>query len=82
MRNLETVRFYRCPKLSSIAQSKELLNRTGSDATPSHVRRQLFANAAIAASRGAEPMTACISASTAHFKFAERSVGPLNLVQF
>jgi hypothetical protein len=51
MRNLETVRFSRCPKLSSIAQSKELLNRTGSDATPSHVRRQLFANAAIAPSR-------------------------------
>jgi hypothetical protein len=38
--------------------------------------------AAIAASRVAEPMTACVSASTAHFKFAERSVGPLNLVQF
>jgi hypothetical protein len=40
------------------------------------------ANAVNAASRGAEPMTACVSASTAHFKFAERSVGPLNLVQF
>jgi hypothetical protein len=41
--------------LTSIAQSEELLSRNGSDATRvfgvSHVRRQLFAKAAIAASR-------------------------------
>jgi hypothetical protein len=55
MRNLEKSISLDVHDLTSIAQSKELLSRNGSDATrvpwSSQARRQLFANAAIAPSR-------------------------------